>query len=334
MATTLASDLKIYNEQLEGGRAETLMQATDAFNATSNGTITMTSEFIKGDYRYESFFPSVASLVARQDLTSVAAQTALKMTEDEDISVKLHRKAVAVDISRKAMRLRGTGNLDEAFFALGQMRAKAEMVEKLNTALIATRVALAAQAGVTNDVTGGTDGITYPDLLGTLRKFGDNAPAIRAWVMHSTQWFDLAAGVITDNAAYTNIADGVIQSVTVPGLGRPIVITDSASLINTATIPDQYFVLGLTEGAVNVVESSPYDSLVDEVSGLEQIVLRQQAEYGYNLGVKGFKWDVANGGANPTDGAVATATNWDKIAADDKSLAGVVLICEDTAQSG
>lgn len=333
MATTLASDLKIYNEQLEGGRAETIAQNTDAFNAASNGSILMTSEFVKGEYEYESFFPSVSSLITRQDLTSTSAATATKFTEDENISVKLHRKYLH-EMSRKAFRMRGNGSVDEGFFALGQMLAKAEQTDKLNLALSAARVALEGESEVLNDVTGGTDGVTYADLLATMAKMGDAADNIVAWVMHSTQWFDLASGVISDNAAYTNIADGVIRSVEVPGLGRPILITDSASLINTTPTPDAYYVLGLTNGAIEVKESSPMDSVVDEVSGLEQLVLRAQGEYAYNLSLKGFKWDVSNGGANPADAAVGTGTNWDKVATSHKDLAGVVLKCEDTAQSG
>ena len=34
-----------------------------------------------------------------------------------------------------------------------------------------------------------------------------------------------------------------------------------------------------------------------------------------------MEWDVASGGANPTDAALATGTNWDKAVANDKPLA-------------
>ena len=54
--------------------------------------------------------------------------------------------------------------------------------------------------------------------------------------------------------------------------------------------------------------------------------MRYQGEYAYNMKVKGFTWDVTNGGANPTAAAVATATNWDKTVADDKNIGGVQLV--------
>lgn len=332
MATTLASDLKIYQQQVEGGRAEVLAQHSDAFNAGSNGAITLRNEFTKGQYGYESFFPSVASLYTRQDLTSVAAGTATKSTEDEQISVKMNRR-YQHEYALASMRLRGNGAVEPAMFAFGQQLAKAAMVDRLNVSLAGAVAALGAEAGVLNDVTGGSDGITYSDLLDTMAKFGDAADNVAAWVMHSKQYFDLAKGTITDNAAYTNIADGVIRTVDVPGLGRPIIITDSTSLIDASASPDAYFVLGLTQGAIEITDGGS-DDMVDQVSGLEQIVLRLQGEDAYNMKMKGFKWDVANGAANPTTATVSTASNWDKIASDDKDLAGVILKCEGADQAG
>jgi hypothetical protein len=44
------------------------------------------------------------------------------------------------------------------------------------------------------------------------------------------------------------------------------------------------------------------------------------------VGCKGFKWDVANGGANSTDTALGTTTNRDKAMAEDKNLAGVRIV--------
>ena len=70
MAISNASDFKIYQEQFFGGMTETLQQATNVMNAASRGAILMTTERMKGDYEYESFFKTVSSLVSRQDITS------------------------------------------------------------------------------------------------------------------------------------------------------------------------------------------------------------------------------------------------------------------------
>jgi hypothetical protein len=67
------------------------------------------------------------------------------------------------------------------------------------------------------------------------------------------------------------------------------------------------------------------DVVVDDVTGLEVLMTRLQGEFAYNLGVKGFKYDTANGGTNPNATAVGTGSNWDKAATYDKALAGVVI---------
>jgi hypothetical protein len=115
--------------------------------------------------------------------------------------------------------------------------------------------------------------------------------------------------------------------VEVPGLGRPILVTDSASLINTTPNPDQYFILGLTAGGVQLIDTETNDLIIDDVTGLEQLVRRYQGEYAFNVGIKGFQWDVTNGGSNPAAAALGTGSNWDKVVTDNKDTAGVVLQC-------
>lgn len=325
MATTLPSDLKIYEAQFQTGLTETLQQNVDAFNAASNGGIILRSSEVKGNYEYGAFFKTIASLITRQNIASDSALTPTKITQDENISVKVHRK-MASDLTYKAAKMAGI-EMDSMIFAHGQQFAKAMMTEMLNSALLAARVALANQADVTKDITGETKkSIDHKYLLQTLAKFGDANDRVSCWVMHSQQYFDLAVGSISDDVV--NIADGVIRRVDVPGLGRPVLVTDSDALIATADTPDSYFVLGLAQGGIDINESEGINQIIDQVTGLEQLVLRVQAEYGYNVGVKGFKWDVANGGANPDATAVGTASNWDKVATDKKDLAGVVLKCQ------
>jgi len=325
MATTLASDMKVYEAQFQSGLTEMLTQNTEAFNAASNGAIVLRSADVKGNYEQAAYFSTISSLISRQDITSDSALTPVKMAENENVSVKLHRKS-ATDLTQKAAKIAGV-SFDEMVFAHGEQVAKAMQVDMLNSALLAARVALANQAGVTNDVTGAaTKSITYANLIATLAKFGDASDKIVAWVMHSQQYFDLAQNAVSANV--TNIADGVIRRVDIAGLGRPILVTDSDSLIATADTPDSYFVLGLQAGAVDVNQSEAVNSIIAPVTGLEQLVYRAQSEYAYNLGLKGFKYDIANGGANPTAGTLGTASNWDKAATDNKDLAGVVLKCQ------
>lgn len=328
MATTLVSDMKVYEQQFQGGMTETLQQNIEAFNAASGGAIVLRSSEMKGNYEYNSFFKVNGSIIGRQDLTSISAKTPSKLDQDENISVKLHRNSL-VQMTPKAAKMAGL-SFEEMIFAHGVQWANEYTTEMLNTALAAARAALSNQAAVLNDITAAvTKTISHAELLRTLAKFGDKTDRIAAWVMHSTQFFDLGIQSIADDIV--NVADGIVRRVDVPGLGRPILVTDSASLIATADTPDSYFVLGLVQGGVDCNESEGVNLLFDNVSGLEQIAVNVQSEYAYNLGLKGFKWDVGNGGANPSASAVATGSNWDKVATSNKDLAGVVLKCQAAA---
>ena len=323
MAISNASDFKIYQEQFFGGMTETLQQATNVMNAASRGAILMTTERMKGDYEYESFFKTVSSLVSRQDITSNSGATALKLTQDEFIRVKCHRKIGPLSVTRKAF-LQAGEDPELASFILGQQSAQAVAEDMLNTSLLAARVALANQSAVLNDATSLADTTcTSKNLINTLRKFGDKQSRIVAWVMHSTSWFDLGLDGV-DNQI-DSVASDIIRVLDVPGMGRPFIITDSDSLIATADTPDSYYVLGLTAGGIQAMFTEDQYITSQEQLGNEQIETMLQGEYAFNVGLKGFKWDVGNGGANPDSTAIGTGSNWDKAVTADKDLAGVVL---------
>lgn len=322
MAVTTASDMKIYEAQFASGRTETLQQNVAAFNAASNGAIVMRSSTLPANYEYNSFFVTNGSLIGRQDITSTSTKTPSELTQDEQIAVKLHRNSLT-QLTKKAAKMAGLA-FDELLFAHGQQWAVEYQTEMLNSALAAARNALAAKSAVTNDITSASvKSISHSVLLNTMAKFGDQNDRIAAWVMHSSSYFDLGIAAINDDI--TNVADGIVRRVDIPGLGRPILVTDSASLIKTADTPDSYYVLGLVKGAIDCNESEGIEQAIDTVTGLDQLAVNVQTEYAYSLGLKGFKWDVGNGGANPDASTLATDTNWDQIATSNKDLAGVVL---------
>lgn len=327
MAISNASDFKIYQEQFFGGMTETLQQATDVMNEASRGAIAMRTERMKGDYQYESFFKQV-SLVTRQDITSNSAVTPVKLTQDENIRVKLHRKIGPLSVTRKAFLQMGE-DPELASFVFGQQAAQEVAENMLNAGLLAARVALvtASSGAVMNDVTASASvACTHKNLINTLRLFGDKQNRIAAWVMHSTQWFDLGVDGVENQI--DGIASDIIRVLEIPGMGRPIIVTDSPSLIATADTPDSYFVLGLTQMGIQAVFTEDQFIATDEILGNEQIEQMIQGEYSFMLGLKGFKWDVPNGAANPDDTALGTGSNWDKVATSNKDLAGVVLKCQ------
>lgn len=323
MAAGKASDFKIYQEYMQTRINETLAQAADKFNAASNGAIRLTSVSKRGDYEYKSFFQAISGLASRRDTTSVTTASDLPMTQEELVSVKLSRKIGPVAQTRDAFR-KLMSRFDSTEFSglVGEQAAVAMQVEMLNTGLLAASRALKQQSAsyLTESSLGR---ISTQTLVSALAKMGDRADRVTAWVMHSKVYYDLVGNQIAaniDGVSNFNVASGTPIT-----LNRPVIITDSASLKTNLVSPDidNYFTLGLTTDAIVCEDTEQADVVVDDVTGNENLIVRYQGEYAYNLGLKGFKYDVGNGGANPNDTNVGTGTNWDVAFTDVKDRAGV-----------
>lgn len=328
MAIGLASDFKVYQNELRGGIVETLMQASAYFN-TAGGAIALSTVSRRGEFARESFFKNVSGLITRRDTTSVSAATDLPLTMDELVSVKVNRKIGPVAQTYDAFAKVTMDMTPQAFSVLlGNQIGKAMQVEMLNTALRSARAALNNVAALKYTVpTNGT--LRTTDLVSGLSKFGDASSNIVAWMMHSKQFFDLFQHQIGTSANGDVVSGAVVQGANPLTLNRPVLVTDSSALAvsggSGSGAYTDYFCLGLTPAGIGIENSENERVALDEVTGLENLVIRLQGEYAYNMGLKGFKWDTANGGANPQDAGLATGSNWDKAVTSDKSLAGVII---------
>lgn len=326
MAVTLPTDTKFRDPFFQSGYAETIVQNINAFNAASAGGIVMRTNRKIGDFDYEAFFLNTSGLVSRQDQTSTSAATSLKLAQAEIARVKLNRKIGPVDWTRSAFLKPG---LDMNAFRVvaGNQSAAASTQEMLSSGLSAAVAALKNQA--TNTLTVATSGtLDTGSLIDGLAKYGDAASRIAVWVMHSKAYYNLVK-----EQALTSKIEGIanfnVQTGTPVTLNRPVLVTDDPALLvasgsgSTATV--DYFTLGLTADAILLEDSEEEYVSFQEILGNEQIMVRMQGEYAYNLGLKGFTWDVGNGAKNPTGAAIATASNWDKVATSFKDLGGVVI---------
>lgn len=326
MAIGKETDFVVYPEQFFGGVIETLQQNADGFNAASAGCIKLVTQMRAGHFVNESFFQSLTSLVTRRDITSVSAATDTPMTQAQISTVKLNRKigpvAQTLDAFRKISLDPG-----EMSFILGQQTGISIALDYLNTALLGVDAATAGISALNYDASANTSPdrgtLDHTNLVRTMAKFGDASNRIVAWVMHSKPFFDLMENTIADKIF--QVANVTIYNGSVATFGRPVVVTDSSSLFTTTSLGTTYHVHGLTENAVVVEESEERQIASMLITGLENLVMRIQGEYAFNLGIKGYTWDVTNGAANPTNTAVGTTANWDKVATDNKSLAGVRL---------
>lgn len=321
MATGKATDFKIYPEQFYGGSYESISQNVDAFNAASNGVLALVTQQLKGDYEKESFLKELVGMITRRDTTSVAAATDQAMTQDEYISVKINRKIGPIAQTIDAWRKIGSSE-QEMSFKLGQMMGEKKFVDFVNTAIAAGEAALQNVAGVNKTFAATID---HGKMVDALALRGDLAGAITAWIMHSKPYFDLVKQSIADKIF--GVANISVFEGTAATLGRRVIVIDAPALVD-AGAPSTYNTLGLVPGAVTVKESEDQHIVSQVVTGLENLVMRVQGEYAFNIGVKGYKWDTTAGGVGPTDAAVATATNWLQAATNIKQLAGVRLVTQ------
>jgi len=322
MATGKASDFVIYNDQMRGGLIETLAQMSNYFN-TAGGVLRLSTKARAGEYAKESFMADIANAVTRRDTTSVSTATDLAQTMAEIISVKINRKYGPVAQTLDSFKKIQADSSDQALsYLIGTQLAKGMQVDMLNNAIRAGVCALKNQSAVVYDGSAGT--CTASRLQYGLSKFGDNAGNIKAFIMHSKAYGDLIQNQMIPASNGEGAAQAVVYGGSPATLGRPVIVTDSSALILDDS-PDLYYTLALTENALVVEESEESTIIAQMVTGLENLVIRLQGEWAYNMGVKGFKWDVSTGGANPTDATVATAGNWDVAASSYKNYAGVLI---------
>lgn len=330
MAIGKQSDFQIYQEQYQSGMWEGLSRLTEGFNAAGNNAIRLVPQDRRGNYVQTAFFKDVSGAISRRDTTSVSSATDLAVTQDEIVTVKLDRKIGPIAQTLDAWRKIGD-NLEEMSFLVGEMVAEHKAQELIDTALLSVETAIQGESAVNLDVTGeSTKSVTHANLNRAIAKLGDFGQRIRLLVMHSQVYYDLIGQSITDNIF--EVGGATIVSGRPITFNRPVLVIDSPSLTDAnGSLTDTYNVLGLVEDGVVVEESEEDVIWTDRVTGLENLVYRIQGEFSFNVGCKGFKWDTSNGGANPTDAALGTTTNWDLAVSNIKQGPGVRLVVQAAA---
>ena len=317
------SDLAVYSEYAYSSMTEVLRQRIDLFNAATGGAITLRSAAHQGDFSDVAFFAKISGLVRRRNSYGSGSVGEKKLAHLVDTMVKVAAGTPPVRLDPGQFKWIQQ-NPEVAGAALGQQLAVDTMADMLNVGLGASYAALSAQTAVVYDAIGNTspeNTLSFGNLNNGQAKFGDQASTISAWVMHSKPMFDLYGKNLSNAERLFNY--GNINVMRDP-FGKLLVMTDSQNLVIAGT-PNNYAVLGLVPGAVIIDQNNDYTANEEAKNGDENIIRTFQAEWSYNVGVRGFSWDKTNGGKSPNDAALLTATNWDKYATSHKDLAGVVV---------
>ncbi|WEL95603.1 hypothetical protein [Xanthomonas phage vB_XooS_NR08] len=318
------SDLAVYSEYAYSSFSEVLRQQIDLFNAATGGAIILQGAAHQGDFSDVAFFAKVAGgLVRRRNAYGSGAVAEKVMKHLVDTSVKVAAGTPPIRLDPGQFRWIQQ-NPEVAGAAMGQQLAVDTMADMLNTGLGATYAALTQVAAVKYDATGNTapdDGPTWNNLNNGQAKFGDQSSQIAAWIMHSTPMHKLYGNNLNNSERLFTY--GTVNVIRDP-FGKLLVMTDSPNLFAAGT-PNVYHILGLVPGAVMIGQNNDFDAMEEGKTGDENLIRVYQAEWSYNVGVRGFAWDKANGGKSPTDAALFTSTNWDRYATSEKDLAGVIV---------
>jgi len=316
------SDLVVYTDYTYSTMTELVAQEVEKFNAASNGTIVLSPGANQGDYSDTTKWQKIAGLVRRRNAYGTGSVSGKHLANIVDTMVKVAAGTPPVEINPSQF-LWIQKSPQEAGVVLGTQLAGDMLADMLNTALLGGYAAMVQNSAMTYDATSDTPASLTPTaLIKTAAKLGDRAQEIAAWVTHSVPMHNLWQ----NNAANAErlFTYGGIAIARDP-FGRVFIVTDSASLINTTPNPDVYNLLGLVSGAISVEKNNDFLANESTLNGNDNITRTWQAEWSYNMAIKGYAWDKTNGGKSPTDAAIGTSTNWDKYVTSDKDGPGVLL---------
>jgi len=314
------SNMVVFNQFVQTATIETLAQMVEKFNAASGGALRLTTAGFTGDFLQESFWKSIHDAQRRVDRyasNGAASTTALSQLQHNTVKVAGGFGPILFEPSQLTWVQKPTA---EGIEMISRNLAEAMLKDMLNTAIAAAVAAIEAQGSATVFDTG-TGPISHRDINKAHAKFGDSSSLIIADVMDGAAFHDLIDQNLA-NADQLYISTGVRV---VDILGRIIVVTDAPALRETGTGADVK-ILGLVSDAVVVHDAGDLITNVETNNGKLRIETTFQADYTYGLGLKGYAWDVANGGKSPTDAELATGSNWDKIATSIKHTAGVLAL--------
>lgn len=316
------SDMKVYNDDIVGTTIELLGQKTDQFNAASGGAIVLSTASWRGDFSRESFFNQIASAKRRVDrYATITTQAATALTQGEHVGVKVAGGFGPV-LFEPAQMTWLNEDPASAIRAISEGFSDALLADQLNTAVGAAVAAVSGQTALVNDVSA-TAGLSLNVLNNSHAKFGDQSQLLVTDIMTGAAYHTLVDKALT-NANQLFVAGNVMV---VDVLGKRYVISDIPALYEAGS-PNKTKVLSVVTNGIIVDNASDIISNIDTSNGNTRIQTTWQADYSFGLKLKGYSWDVTNGGKSPLDTELFTASNWDKAVAENKHTLGTLAIAD------
>ncbi len=320
------ANMQVYDEQIRLRTIELLGQDLQKFNAASGGTIVLDMSRWMGNYTRESFYNSLAAAQRRVDRNAAQASAAgTALSESEMVGVKVAGGFGPVVFEPSQLTWLSSSP-EEAINVISQGFADALLADQLNTVVGCAVAAIENIPALVNDVsaqTAGAGALTQSVLNGSHAKFGDMSGMLRADIMTGAAYHKLLEKGLENGERLFESTNVTVQSI----LGKLFVVSDIPALTETGT-PNKTKVLSIVAGGLVVDNASDIITHLDTSNGQTRIETTWQADYSFGIKLKGYAWDIANGGSSPNDAALFTGTNWDNVMNSVKHTAGTLAIAD------
>ncbi len=315
------SNMVVFNKQTYSTTVELIAQEIELFNNATNNAIVLRNASNAGDFSDMQFW-QMQNVTRRRDAYGNGDVSAVDLQMLVDTMVKVAGGTYPINIPPNQFNWLNL-NPELGPIMIAKMLAPQIMQDMLNTAVAALAGAL-RQANLTvwdaSALTGGAEKWNPANANLGKAKFGDRSGQIVCWVVHSKSMHDYYGNAIANaNQLYVY---GTIN-VTRDPFGAVFVVSDIPALVLAGP---EYASLGLVTGAALIERNDDFFANIATLNGKENITRTYQAEWSYNLGIKGFTWDKTSGGKSPNNAALALGTNWDQTVTSFKDLPGVVVI--------
>ncbi len=316
------ANMQVYDNEIYTTTVELLGQKLEAFNAASGGAIVLSTNAWRGNYTKEAFFQTLSGAQRRVDRNAaIGAASSTDLAQGEFVGVKVAGGFGPVTFEPGQMSWL-MENPESAIMAISEGFADALLADQLNTAVGAAVAAVENVAALVNDVSASA-GLSQQALNAGHFKFGDMNGMLVCDIMHSS-----GNEALIDKALANGEQLFISSNVTVVSLlGKILVVSDIPELY-VAGVPNKTKVLSIVAGGIIVDNASDIITNMETTNGQTRIETTWQADYSFGLKLKGYAWDVANGGASPDDTALFTGTNWDIAVSDNKHSLGTLTIAD------
>jgi len=309
------SNMQVFNDYYMPAISESLDQMLNAFNQASNGAIVLVNSANSGDFLLQSLYGSLQASRRRVDRYAAQAPVAgtnLASLANTAVKVAGGFGPVVFEPSQMTWLNKPTA---EAIEVVSRQFAELIVQDQMNAAIAALVGALGQSATTMNDVSGGAK-VTQTAINGSHALFGDMSQSLVATVINGAVYHQLVAANLANTPTLFQASNVRVVDI----LGKTVIVTDAPALTGATT----YNALSLVQGAAVIRDPSNPIINIETSNGQTRIETSLQGDYDFTLGLKGYSWDVTNGGKSPTDVELALGTNWDKTATSVKGTAGVL----------